>query len=288
MNRPGLSPCDAAGTEMRRLRRKLTRLLCARGARFGWDLTLTALAYQAQYQRDPNLSLNDFATRHGADSSALYQNTRGHNLVFWHGTSLERAEKICQHGFAHFKGVWMDQATRVPFSFARSRAQRHEARPAILVSVIDTDRFTEEVDYRWETNRHIVVFQHDVPSDVVQYLVTDETFCFVGAESCRGCRPTRRARFTRRGGQWVTPGTNAAYFDRDRQYRSLAEWLDLLAGDLLRRHGPLYAIEIFSAIYANVSPTDAVSRRDVIEAIVRQRPTAKLRGSDLLLSANAD
>jgi hypothetical protein len=181
----------------------------------------------------------------------------------------------------------MDQSTRVPLKFAQSRAQRHEARPAILVSVIDTDRFTEGADYHWEANRHIVVFQHDVPPDVVQYLVTDETFCFVGSESCRGCRPTQRARFTRRGGQWVTPGTNPAYFDQHRQYRSLADWLDLVVGDLLRRHGPLYAIEVFSAVYANVIPTDAVSRRDVIEAIVRQRPSAKLRGNDLLLSANS-
>jgi len=288
MNRPAPHPCDAVPSDVRRLRRKLTRLPYVRGARFGWDLTLTALAYQAQQQRNRDLSLNDFATRHGADSSALYEGTRGHNLVFWHGTSLERAEKICQHGFAHFKGVWMDQSTRVPFSFAQSRAQRHEVRPAILISVIDTDRFIEGADYRWQTNRHIVVFQHDVPPDVVQYLVTDETVCFVGSESCRGCRPTRRARFTHRGGQWVTPGTNPAYFDQQRRYRLLEEWLDFFAADLLRRHGPLYAIEIFSAIYANVVPADAVSRLDVIDAIVRRRPTAKPRGDDLLLSVNSD
>ena len=287
MNRLGLSRSGPLADEARRLRRKLTQLPYARGRRYGWDLTLTALAYQAQQQRDPNPSLNDFATRHGADSSALYENTRGHNLVFWHGTSLERAEKICQHGFAHFKGVWMDQSTQVPFKYAQSRAQRHEARPAILVSVIDTDRCTEGLDYHWEASGHIVVFQHDLPPDVVQYLVTDETFSFVGSASCSDCRPTRRARFARRGGCWVTPGTNPAYYDRERRYRSLHEWLDFFVADLLHNHGPLHAVEIFSAIYANAIPTDAVSRRDVVEAIVRQHPTAKPRGSDLLLSANS-
>lgn len=260
---------DDAATRLRRMRRRLGELPFVKGSHAGWDLTFTAQAYEVQQRRDPKLSLNDFVTRHGAPSSALYEQTRDHNLVMWHGTTAERAELICKHGFAHFKGVWMDKSTKIPFSFAHSRTGQHGGVPAIVISVIDTQRFAEGHDYYWEINGHVLVFQHNVPPDVVQYQLTDESFEFVGDKSAPGWRPTRRARFVRRGGKWVAPGKNPAYFDKDHRYRNLAEWLDLFVAELLEMHGPLQAIEIFSALYANCIPRHALSRQDIIEAVVR-------------------
>ncbi|MFQ6078164.1 MAG: hypothetical protein ACE5NJ_03385, partial [Thermodesulfobacteriota bacterium] len=132
-------PFRTAGAADQRpaLRRKLSQLSFLKGRKDQWNLTLIARSYECHIGREPNLSLNDFVTLYGAPPSRLYGQTRRHNLILWHGTTLERAEKILEHGFAHFKGVWMDQGISTPFSFARSRAEQFDAVPAILVSIID-------------------------------------------------------------------------------------------------------------------------------------------------------
>lgn len=96
------------------LRRKLSQLPFLKGRKDQWNLTLIVRSYECHIGREPNLSLNDFVSLYGAPPSRLYEQTLGHNLVLWHGTTLKRAGEILKHGFAHFKGVWMDQDTSTP------------------------------------------------------------------------------------------------------------------------------------------------------------------------------
>lgn len=124
----------------RSLKRRLKLEEFLRGPKGEWNFLHIAEVYAARQQRRADSSLNDFAVQHGALASALYEETKERNLVLWHGTSLERAEKILEHGFFHCKGVWMAVRTSTPLSFtqepgegvrrqAGDSGQRHRPRP---------------------------------------------------------------------------------------------------------------------------------------------------------------
>lgn len=241
-----LQPFRNAGTadQSSNLRRKLSQLPFLKGRKDQWNLTLIARSYECYIGREPNLSLNDFVTLYGAPLSRLYDQTRGHNLVLWHGTTLERAEKILEHGFAHFKGVWMDQGTSTPFAFARSRAEQFDAVPAIL---------------------------------------TKDHFEFVGKEKAVTPRPLPRARFVKREGRWVIPGQNPVYFDDQNYYKTSEEWLSLFCRRFLTRLGSAQPVEVFSAIYSNISPMDAITHRDIIGWICQNCRIGGRRGKSWYL-----
>jgi hypothetical protein len=239
-----------------------------RGRRGHWDLTLIARCYECLKSRFGELDLNEFATLFGAAPSALHARTRGRNLVLWHGTSVARAEKILEHGFAHFKGVWMDEQTGIPFAFAQDRARQFDAKPAICVSVIDLDLFREGQDFYWEAGEHVVVFRHEVPPWVVQYLITSQGIRFVGETRAQGPAIQPRVRFVKRDGGWAVPSQNPVLFRGKEPFRTTGEWLPLFCRHYLTTYGEADPVEIFTAVYASIHPQEAISRKDMLGCLV--------------------
>ncbi|UCC67194.1 MAG: hypothetical protein JSV79_08605 [Armatimonadota bacterium] len=262
------------GGSRRRLRRRLKLGDLLRGPKWEWDFLHIAEAYAARQQQRADSSLNDFAVEHGALASPLYQETKERNLVLWHGTSLERAEKILEHGFFHCKGVWMAVKTSTPLTFARNRAREFDGRPAILVSVIDLDRYREGVhfDERWGETR----FRDDVPPDVVQYLLTDREFRYVGEGRTAGYRLPVKASFVRRKRGWASPTQNPATFDArlGLTYTMASEWLGLKLDRFFAEQRRATALEAFCAVYANCHPTEAISREKLAGWLMSECETA--------------
>ncbi len=272
----------------RSLRRRLKLDELLRGPKGEWDFLHIAEAYAARQQRGADSSLSDFAVEHGALASPLYEETRERNLVLWHGTSLERAERILEHGFFHCKGVWMAVRTSTPLSFARNRAREFDGRPAILVSVIDLDRYREGEHF--EERRSETRFTDDVPPDVVQYLLTDREFRYVGRGRVRGYELPAKPGFTRKDGRWIVPTRNPATFDArlGLTYRTVGEWLDLKLGRFFAEQRRATALEAFCVVYANCLPTEAIGREEVAGWLMRECGTAgRSRWGPLLNRARA-
>jgi hypothetical protein len=247
-----------------RLRRRLKLDDLLRGPKWEWDFLHIAEAYAARQQREGDVSLNEFAVGHGGLASALYEETREHNLVLWHGTSVERAEKILEHGFFHYRGVWMALNTSTPLGFARNRAAQSEGRPAILISVIDLDVYVPGVHFDLTND---VRFRDDVPPEVIQYVLTDRDLRFVGRGRVRKYRHAAKARFVHRDGRWVAPTQNPAIFDAqsDETYRTSNEWLDLKLRQFFAARDRATPLEAFCAVYATCNPTQAIPRDTVAQ-----------------------
>ena len=258
----------------KRLRRRLKLDELLRGPKGKWDFLHIAEAYAARQQRGAESSLSDFAVEHGALASPLYEETKERNLVLWHGTSLERAERILEHGFLHCKGVWMAVRTSTPLSFARSRAREFDGRPAILVSVIDLDRYRGGEHF--EERRSETRFTDDVPPDVVQYLLTDREFRYVGRGRMRRYELPAKPNFARRDGRWIVPTRNPATFDArlGLTYTTVGEWLDLKLGRFFAEQQRATALEAFCVVYANCVPTEAIGREEVAGWLMRECETA--------------
>jgi len=266
--------CSRVSGSRKGLRRRLKLDGFLRGPKGKWDFLHIAEAYAVRQQRRADCSLNDFAVEHGALASPLYEETKERNLVLWHGTTLERAEKILEHGFFHCKGVWMAVKTSTPLSFAQNRAREFDGRPAILVSVIDLDRYREGVHFegRWRETR----FTDDVPPEVVQYLLTDREFRYVGTGRVRGYELPTKASFARKDGEWVVPTRNPATFDArlGLAYTTVGEWLDLKLGRFFAEQRRATALEAFCAVYANCQPAEAIGREEVAGWLMSECGTA--------------
>ncbi len=247
-----------------RLRRRLKLGQLVRGPKWEWDFLHIAEAYAARQQRVGSVTLNEFAVEHGGLASALYEEAQDHSLVLWHGTSLERAEKILEHGFFHCKGVWMALNTSTPLSFARNRAGQSGGRPAILISVIDLDAYRPGVHF---DDARDIRFMDDVPPEVVQYVLTDRDFRYVGKARARKHRLPTKARFVRKRGRWTAPTQNPAVFDAktDQTYRTAVEWLGLKLTRFFTGLSRATPMEAFCAVYATCDPTQAIPRDEVAE-----------------------
>jgi hypothetical protein len=239
-----------------------------RGPKWEWDFLHIAEAYAARQQRRGDVSLNDFAVEHGALASALYEKTKGNSLVLWHGTSVSRASKILEHGFAHYKGVWMAFRTSTPLGFARNRAAESEGRPAILISVIDLDVFQPGVHFDAGAD---VRFRADVPPEVVQYMLTDRDFRYVAGGRVPGHRLPAKAKFVRKGGRWVVASQNPARFDARQglTYTTAGEWLDLKLSRFFSDYGRATPLEAFCSAYANCTPAAALPREAVLDWLAK-------------------
>ncbi len=267
----------------RRLRRRMKADELLRGPE--WDFLHVAEVYAARQQLRGDVSLNDFAVEHGALASALYERTKDHNMVLWHGTSVSRAAKILEHGFAHYKGVWMAFGTSTPLGFARNRAAESEGRPAILISVIDLDVFQPGVHF--DTDPY-VRFRADVAPEVVQYMLSDREFLYVGSGRVLGHRLPAKAKFVQKGGRWVVPSQNPATFDAQQglAYATAAEWLDLKLSRFFTDHGRATPLEAFCSVYANCTPTTALPRKAVLDWLAEHcEITAQSRWGPLLRMA---
>jgi hypothetical protein len=143
-----------------------------------WKKTWMAVRYQRRRQREPNYSFKEFILENGVHLAECYERFQL-KLILWHGTTLPRAKSILREGFHCHKSIWMTENAQQAHNIALFQAKRWKAPPAILISIIDQSVYKEQTDYYLESPG-VYVFQQQVPTDFVQYLLTADGLEFVG------------------------------------------------------------------------------------------------------------
>lgn len=237
-------------------------------ARSGWDSTLAALAYGMRLDLDDAPpDLNAWAARHGAAASQRYRQLGADALVLWHGTSRERAEKVIEHGLFHKRGLWTAADPSMAHSFCRSRSDRYATEGAVVCLVLDRSALTEGLDYDVDGPRNVYRFHAGLPPDVVEYVLLDDEILFTGDARAREPRPWTTAKFKRESGEWVPVQKTPVRYSETESYRSVEDFARICVNRLLGELGELTALEVFSALYAAVSPNDALAHAEVFDLI---------------------
>ena len=234
--------------------------------RCGWDASLGALAYGVRMdveRRAPDL--NAWAARHGVAASKRYVELGPNALVLWHGTSKQRAERIAEHGLFHKRGLWAASHPAIPHSFCRGRAGELASEGALVCVVLDHAEMIEGRNYDCEGRGDVFRFYHGLPPDVVEYILGHDEIRFVGTERARRPAAWPSAKFKKHSGAWVpVQRAPVRYSDSDR-YSSVEEFAGLAVDRLLRELTEVTALEVFSTIYATLSPWDAIQHEVVLD-----------------------
>ncbi len=236
--------------------------------RCGWDCTLASLAYGVRRQVDRRPpDLNAWAARHGLPASARYEQVGPNALVLWHGTSKERAERIADHGLFHKRGLWTTLDPMVSHGYCRSRSERFGTEGAVVCLVLGRDEVVEGQDYDLEGNGSILRFHQGLPPDVVEYVLLHEETRFIGRQRTRRPAPWPGAKFKRRSGAWVPVQKTPVRYSDNASYASLEDFAAICLGRLLSELGEVVAVEVFSLLYAAITPWDALTHEDVLGLI---------------------
>lgn len=231
-----------------------------------WNYTLAACAYAARRVLTEQADLNLWATMHGLPASSRYQQFGADALVCWHGTSALRAEKIREHGLICREGVWAATRPTIAHGYTRHRSQQYGAGSAMVVLVVSKEQWDAHATPR---GPEIVEFHRNVPKECVEYVLWSDRAEFVGAAPARQPRPWGVARFKRSSGRWVPHSRPPVPLDAAQTYSTFDEWLDLSIRRILRILGQAATIEIFSSLYAAISPWDALEHDQVFDALDR-------------------
>ena len=243
-----------------------------------WDCTLAAMAYAVRRKIDRDApDLNAWAARHCLPASARYQELSSHALVLWHGTSRPRATKIVEHGLFSKGGLWATVNPSIAHVYARGRSERYAAEGAMVCLVLDRRELADGTDCTVEQDE-IVRFHHGLPAGVVEYVLTQEEMSFVGSHRARTPAPWPAARFKCKGGSWRPVQAVPVRYDQWRSFSSLEEFVHIVCARLRDDLGPFTALEAFSALYAAVSPRQAVKHRDVLDLLEPWRVPARRSG----------
>ncbi len=250
--------------------------------RAAWDCTLSAMAYGSRMDltgRSPDL--NAWATRHGLPACRPYSEFGESALVLWHGTSRERAEKIAEYGLFHKKGVWTAKHPKVPHAFCRMRSERFGTEGAVVCLVLDRNELVEGHDFRTEVGDNVVVFQHKLPPDVVQYVLVREEIRFVGSERAPLPQSWRKARFKHASGSWRPVQRSPVRFSESETFTTLDEFVRLCVTRLHDDLGRFCLLEALSVIYSLVEPWNCLKHRDILPFLsdigLRHRRVGKMR-----------
>ena len=236
--------------------------------RCGWDCTLGALAYGVRVVADRSLpDLNAWAVRHGLPAGARCETLGADALVLWHGTSQARAEKIAEHGLFHKRGLWTTTDPKIAHGFCRGRSERFGTEGAVACLVLDRRDLVEGRDFELEGMDNIYRFRQGLPPDVVEYLLLHEEVRFLGGE--RAPRPSAwpSSRFKKRSGDWVPVSKPPVRYDEATSYATVPEFAELCLRRLLAELDDVAALEVFSTLYALISPWDALRHEQVLEII---------------------
>ncbi len=247
-----------------------------------WHSTLAALAYGGQPtigRRPPDL--NAWAARHCTSPSARYDALGARALVLWHGTTRTRADRIAEHGLFHKRGLWTALDPSIAHGYCRRGAERFDTEAsggngaadstegALVSLVLDRAEFVQGRDYNTEMDGRILRFHHGLPPDVVEYVLVREAIRFTGLHHAPQPAPWPQARFRRHEGAWVPLQRAPVRYSESKSYSSLHELILLCLDRFLAEDGEVTALDLFSALYAAVTPWDALPHQavfDVLEA----------------------
>ncbi|MHC4503925.1 MAG: hypothetical protein ACYTFI_11520 [Planctomycetota bacterium] len=247
--------------------------------RSGWDATLACLAYGIRMEVERGRGdLAAWAARHGVAASGRYARFGEGALVLWHGTSRERAEKIVEHGLFHRKGVWTATNPAIPHSFCRGRSERFATEGAVVCLVLDRTQLVEGLDFDAEGDGNVVRFHHGLPPDVVEYVLTSDGIRFVGERRARASAPWPGARFKMRSGRWVPAQKAPVRYSDAASYSTPREFAGLCVDRLLAELGEVAALEVFSTVYALVTPREVLTHRDILEILQGECVPSRRRG----------
>ena len=118
------------------------------------DFAWLAEQFQKLTARDPDLTLEEFAIRHGVESRRIRrfinvdQHTGLKNIItVWHGTTIDRAEAIMVEGFKARaragKKIWFTQKSREARKRAAQLAQSRGKAPVIFRCQINIGKYSE-------------------------------------------------------------------------------------------------------------------------------------------------
>ena len=245
--------------------------------RCGWDCTLSSLAYgMREAINHRTADLGAWAARHGVPASGRSQELGTDALVLWHGTSRQRAEKIVQHGLFHKRGLWATSDPAIAHGFCRRRSERFGAEGAVLCLVLDGGALSAGQDFELQGKGNVYRFQHGLPPEVVEYVLTHEELHFTGRAKARHPPPWRTARFKRRSGTWLPQQQAPVRYSDAANYSSADEFARLCLDRLLAELVHVTALEVFSTLYSVVNPWAALAHNDVLD-LIQQRCTPHRR-----------
>ena len=236
--------------------------------RCAWDCTLASLAYGARrllLRGSPDL--NAWAARHAVPASARYAALGDRALVLWHGTSCARAEKIAAHGLFAKGGLWTTTDPFISHSYCRGRSESFATQGAVVCIVLDRDNLVDGRDCQVEGGSDILRFHRGLPPEVVEYVLTHDQICFVGRDRARQPAPWPRAKFRKRGGDWVPVQKAPVRYADGASYSTVGQFAQTCLARMLAELGSVTAVEVFSALYATVDPWDAVEHDGVLALI---------------------
>ena len=118
------------------------------------DLAWLAEQFQKQAAQDPDLTLEEFAIRHGVESRRIrsFINVDPHTglknvITVWHGTTIDRAKAIMEEGFKARgragKKIWFTQKSSEARRRAGHLAQSRGKAPVVFHCQINIDKYTE-------------------------------------------------------------------------------------------------------------------------------------------------
>ena len=118
------------------------------------DFAWLAEQFQKQIARDPDLTLEEFAIRHGVESRRIrrFINVDQHTglksiITVWHGTTIDRAKAIMTEGFKAKgragKKIWFTQKSSEARRRAGHLAQSRGKAPVVFRCQINIGKYTE-------------------------------------------------------------------------------------------------------------------------------------------------
>jgi hypothetical protein len=249
-----------------------------------WDWTLAALAFAARRiieARKPSLA--EWAARHGLSVSRKWLDLGEEAAVLWHGTSDARADKIADHGLFSKGGLWTTSNPFIAHGFTRGRSDRFGVGGAMVCLVMDRREYECDSDFVVDDGQgEIFKFYKGLPADVVEYVLYHDHVEFRG-DAAPEPRPWPSIKLKRRHGEWIPAQKPPVRYDDDRDYSTVEEFAAITFDRLFDTYDQIAAVELFSVLYALISPWDAIEHDDVLGLLEancttkRQRSKRKLQ-----------
>ena len=110
------------------------------------DFAWMAEQFQKQAALNPDLTLEEFAIRHGVQPQLINRFIDKEELAstirVWHGTTEDRAKSIMEEGFkakGKSKKIWFTRKSSEAHSIAKGRSQRRGEPPVVFRCVITSE-----------------------------------------------------------------------------------------------------------------------------------------------------
>ncbi len=111
------------------------------------DFAWLAEQFDKQVVQNPNLTLEEFAVRHGVEPKWIrsFLNKSKKPITVWHGTTVDRAKMIMEEGFkaGKAKKIWFTRKLNEARGIASRRSQSRGDAPAIFHCQINIGKYTE-------------------------------------------------------------------------------------------------------------------------------------------------